>query len=176
MKNANPNNNPYPYGYTLPYLKRKKNYSRMQNVSSLPQALRDYGPYPFALNISDVTKQNDTFRTALWTGNHLQLTVMSIPPGEDIGLERHDNLDQFIRVESGRGMVMMGDTSDTPNFQQTVSDDYAFIIPAGKWHNVINLDNRPLNLYSIYTPVQHPFGTVHPTKQDAIDAEAEHHN
>jgi mannose-6-phosphate isomerase-like protein (cupin superfamily) len=133
--------------------------------------LRDYGPQPFVVNIEEATKQNNNFRTALWTGNHLQLTLMSIGVGEDIGLEIHPNLDQFIRIEEGQGIVMMGDSQYNLNFQRNVYDDFAFIIPAGTWHNLINTGNKPIKLYSIYAPPQHPFGTVHKTKADAEAAE-----
>lgn len=135
-----------------------------------PIQLKDYGPQPFVVNIEEATKQNTNFRLALWTGQHLQLTLMSINPTEDIGLEIHPNLDQFIRIEQGRGIVKMGDRKDNLDFQANVRDDFAFIIPAGKWHNLINTGNIPLKLYSIYAPPQHPFGTVHTTKKDA-----EHH-
>jgi len=126
------------------------------------------------VNIEEVTKQNNNFRTVLWTGTHLQLTLMSINPGEDIGLEVHPNLDQFIRIEEGQGLVKMGDRKDKLNFQAAVYDDIAFIIPAGKWHNLINTGYKPLKLYSIYAPPQHPYGTVHKTKADAEAAEENH--
>lgn len=142
-----------------------------QIKSGTPIRLKDYGPEPFVINIEEATKQNNNFRTALWTGKHLQLTLMSINPGEDIGLEIHPNLDQFLRIEEGQGIVKMGDKKDRLDFQANVRDDFAFIIPAGKWHNLINTGNRPLKLYSIYAPPQHPFGTVHKTKKDA----EEHH-
>jgi mannose-6-phosphate isomerase-like protein (cupin superfamily) len=132
-----------------------------------PIQLKDYGPQPFAINMEEATNQNRNFRLALWTGQHLQLTLMSINPGEDIGLEIHPNLDQFIRIEQGRGLVKMGDRKDNLYFQANVKDDFAFIIPAGAWHNLINTGNIPLKLYSIYAPPQHPFGTVHKTKKDA---------
>jgi len=133
--------------------------------------LKDYGPEPFVVNINEAAKQNDTYRTALWTGKHLQITLMSLNVGEDIGLEVHPNLDQFIRIEQGQGIVKMGDRKDRLNFQERVYDDYAFVIPAGKWHNLINTGNEPLKLYSIYAPPQHPRGTVHVTKADAEAAE-----
>lgn len=142
-----------------------------QSKACLPIKLTDYGPNPFVVNIEEATKQNNNFRIALWTGNHLQLTLMSINAGEDIGLEIHPNLDQFIRIEEGQGLVKMGDRKDTLDFQAHVCDDFAFIIPAGKWHNLINTGNKPLKLYSIYAPPQHPYGTVHETKEDA----EEHH-
>lgn len=166
-----PNSNSMYQGYKVPYANgyRGRQYSR--NAS---EKIKDYGPYPFVVNIDTITKSNNTFRTALWTGEHMQLTLMSLLPGEDIGLEMHSDLDQFIRVEEGRGLLMMGDNKDAPSFQQTVYDDYAFIIPAGTWHNLTNIGPRPLKLYSIYAPVQHPFGTVHETKAEAEAAE-EHH-
>ncbi|MDD2362387.1 MAG: cupin domain-containing protein [Eubacteriales bacterium] len=134
----------------------------------------DYGPNPFVINIEKATLLNNCFRTVLWTGTHMQLTLMSIKPGEDIGLEIHPNLDQFLRVEQGQGIVMMGDSKDNLNFQKRVYDNYAIIIPAGTWHNLLNTGRMPLKLYSIYAPPQHPFGTVHEIKRDA-EAQEEHH-
>lgn len=129
--------------------------------------IKDYGPNPFVVNINKITKRNDTYRTALWTGEYLQLTLMSINPGDDIGLEIHPDHDQFIRIEEGQGIVKMGDTKDKLNFQERVYDDYVILIPAGKWHNLINTGSKPLKLYSIYAPPEHPRGTVHKTKADA---------
>ena len=133
--------------------------------------LKDYGAEPFVVNINEATKQNNTFRTALWTGKHLQLTLMSINVGEDIGLEVHPNTDQFIRIEEGQGLVKMGSRKDNLDFQRKVYDDFAIFIPAGTWHNVINTGYKPLKLYSIYAPPQHPYGTVHATKAIAMAAE-----
>lgn len=128
--------------------------------------LRDYGPNPFVINIEQATRQNTNFRLALWTGNYLQLTLMSINVGEDVGLEMHPDVDQFIRVEEGRGLIEMGDDRNNFDFQRNVYDDYIIIIPAGKWHNLTNTGNIPLKLYSIYAPPEHPFGTVHVTKPE----------
>lgn len=136
--------------------------------------LKDYGPRPFVININKATKQNNTFRTALWTGSHLQVTLMSINVGEDIGAEIHPNLDQFLRIEQGQGITKMGSSRDNMNLQASVSDDDAIMIPAGTWHNLINTGNMPLKLYSIYAPPQHPRGTVHRTKADATAAEHNH--
>jgi len=139
-----------------------------------PVAIRDYGPAPLVINIEEAAEQNNTFRTALWTGKHLQVTLMSIRPGEDIGLEVHPELDQFLRIEDGHGIVMMGDRKDRLDFQRNVREDYAILIPAGKWHNLINTGNKPIKLYSIYAPPQHPHGTVHKTKAEA-EAAGHHH-
>ena len=127
--------------------------------------LKDYGLTPFVININEATKQNNTYRTALWTGKHLKLTLMSINPGDDIGLEMHPNVDQFLRIEQGQGITQMGKTKDQLDFRRNVQDDFAIFIPAGTWHNLTNTGNVPLKLYSIYAPPNHPFGTVQPTKQ-----------
>lgn len=131
------------------------------------QKLEDHGPKPYVVNIEEATTRNRTFRTAIWTGKHLQVTVMSIPVGEDIGLEVHPNTDQFIRIEEGQGLVEMGATKDNLNYRVRASKDDAIMVPAGTWHNVTNTGDRPLQVYSIYAPPQHPFGTVHVTKADA---------
>lgn len=135
--------------------------------ANTPMKLKDHGPGPFVVNIEKATKQNNTFRTVLWTGNYLQLTLMSIDIGEDIGLEIHPHLDQFIRIEEGQGLIKMGNRKDRLHCQANVRADCAFIIPAGTWHNLINTGDTPLKLYSIYAPPQHPYGTVHKMKEDA---------
>ena len=139
---------------------------------TLPTVRQDSGPEPFVIDIEDAAEDNRFFRVALWTGQHLQLTIMSINVGEDIGLEMHPDVDQFIRIEEGRGLIQMGDSQNALNFQRRVTEDDAIIIPAGKWHNLINTGNRPLKLYSIYAPPEHPKGTVHKTKAEAEAAEA----
>ncbi|MDR0295190.1 MAG: cupin domain-containing protein [Prevotellaceae bacterium] len=136
--------------------------------------LKDYGAEPTVLNIDAYTMSNDNFRTALWTGTLLQVTLMSIPVGGEIGLEVHHDTDQFLRIEDGQAKVMMGDTGDSLTFVQTVEADFAIIIPAGKWHNLINTGDKPLKLYSIYAPVEHPHGTVHKTFEEAEEADHQH--
>lgn len=143
------------------------NYYNMPYNRAIQTYIRDYGPEPFVINIEEAAKQNNTFRTALWTGNHLQVTLMSIPVGESIGLEMHPNVDQFIRIEEGTGLVQMGDDKNNLNFQRRIFDNFAFVVPAGKWHNLTNTGNIPIKLYSIYAPPQHPRGTIHLTKADA---------
>lgn len=134
--------------------------------------LRDYGPNPLVIDIDEATEKNNAFRSSLWTGGHLQVTLMSIKPSEDIGLELHRDTDQFIRIEEGRGIVKMGKTKDKLDFQANVKEDMAIMIPAGTWHNVINTGNKPLKVYSIYAPPHHPKNTVHMTKADAEAAES----
>lgn len=129
--------------------------------------IKDYGLEPFVTNIKDVTMQNSNFRTALWTGRYLQITLMCIGVNSCIGLEIHPKVDQFISIIQGNGLVQMGNDKNYLNFQKRVETNSTFIIPAGKWHNLINTGNTPLKLYSIYAPPQHPWGTVHKTKEDA---------
>jgi mannose-6-phosphate isomerase-like protein (cupin superfamily) len=153
---------PYPYPY----------YAQMPDPSN-PNRVRfeDQGKKPFVINIEQAAEQNQTFRTAIWTGDHLQVTLMSINPGEDIGLEVHRNVDQFLRIEEGQGWVQMGPQRDRLNFQRAVFEDDAIMVPAGTWHNIINTGYQPLKLYTIYAPPEHPFGTVHRTKRDAMERE-----
>lgn len=143
-------------------------------VKPLNLEFRDFGNAPFVFNIEDYTKENETYRTVLWTGQNMQLTVMSLLPGEDIGLEMHSEHDQFIRVEEGEGIVMMGDTEDDLSFQERVEDDFAIMIPAGKWHNVINNSDKPMKVYSIYAPREHKPNTVHKTRAEAMADEHDH--
>jgi len=126
------------------------------------------------LDIDDYTMSNSNFRTALWTGTKLQVTLMTIPVGGDVGLELHPDVDQFLRIEDGTAKVVMGDTEQSLTFTQMAGKDYAIFVPAGKWHNLINTGNKPLKLYSIYSPVEHPHGTVHRTQEEA--EEDEHHH
>lgn len=132
----------------------------------MPLDMTDHGPQPYVIDIEEATLSNDTYRTTLWTGKNLQLTVMVIAPGDDIGLEVHEDHDQFLRVEEGRGKVQMGPAEDDLSFEQIAEDDDAIFIPAGSWHNVTNVGDEPLKLYSIYAPPEHEHGTVHPTKAD----------
>jgi mannose-6-phosphate isomerase-like protein (cupin superfamily) len=125
-------------------------------------------------DIEDATLTNDTFRTVLFTGEHMQLTVMRLRAGEEIGLEMHDDLDQFIRVEQGSARITMGPAKDEVAETHDVEDDWAAIIPGGTWHNVINTGGGDLRLYSLYTPPEHPDGTVHETKAEADAAEHDH--
>jgi len=131
----------------------------------------DFGPKPFVVDIEKATISNNNFRTALWTGKNLQCTVMSINPNDDIGLEQHNHVDQFLRIESGVGLVQMGDAKENLYFTQPVFENSAIFVPAGFWHNVTNTGNAPLKLYSIYAPPNHPAGTVHPTKEIAEEME-----
>jgi mannose-6-phosphate isomerase-like protein (cupin superfamily) len=122
-------------------------------------------------DIERATLDNATFRTVLFTGEHTQLTVMRLAPGEDIGREIHPHLDQFIRVEQGQARVELSRSEDAVDETHDVEDDWAIIVPAGIWHNVVNTGTSEVKLYSLYSPPEHPDGTVHPTKADAEEAE-----
>jgi mannose-6-phosphate isomerase-like protein (cupin superfamily) len=124
-------------------------------------------------NIEQATIENETFRTVLWTGDHSQVTVMSIQAGDDIGKEVHPDHDQFLRIEQGSGRVEMGPSENEVDLTEEVGAEWAIVVPAGVWHNVVNTGDGELKVYSIYSPAEHPPGTVHATKADA--EAAEHH-
>ncbi|MDX3893222.1 cupin domain-containing protein [Pusillimonas sp.] len=121
----------------------------------------------FIDDIEKLTVENDLFRKVLYTGKHLQLVLMTLQPGEDIGAEVHEGHDQFFRIEEGEGEVQI-DGKSTP-----IKDDDAIIVPAGARHNVINTGSAPLRLYTLYGPPEHRDGVVHATKAQA-DASEEH--
>lgn len=120
----------------------------------------------YVVNIEDETKQNDNFRKVLYTATKSQLVVMSLNPGEEIGMEVHD-LDQFIRVEDGSGTVVLD------GVEHAIEDDWAVVIPAGTNHNVINTGEGKMKLYTIYSPPEHRMDVVHATKEQAM-ADDEH--
>lgn len=137
--------------------------------------MTDQGQKPYVVDVEELTVKNTTFRTAAWTGQFLQMTVMSIEVGGEIGLEIHDDTDQFLRIEQGRAKVVMGDSPDNLTFEQEARDDFAIFVPTGTWHNIINIGDEPLKVYSIYAPSHHPAGTIHATKAEADEAEAAEH-
>ncbi len=122
-------------------------------------------------NVERETLENGTFRTVLFTGGNIQLTVMSLEPGEEIGVEMHDDLDQFLRIEQGSARITFGPSADKVEEEHDVEDDWAVVVPGGVWHNVINTGDGDLKLYSLYAPPEHPEGTVHRTKAEADAAE-----
>lgn len=126
----------------------------------------DQGTKPWVIDMEQETLDNTNFRTTMWTGKHLQMTVMEIPVGGDIGLEVHHGIDQFLRVEQGTGKCQMGPSEDNLNFEEEVGHDSAIFVPDGVWHNVTNIGDEDLKVYSLYAPPEHAHGTVHPTKAD----------
>ncbi len=136
-----------------------------------PFFLRDYGTEPLITNLKSATMQNTNFRTSLWTGQNMQITLMSIPVGGDIGTEVHNELDQLIRVERGRALIVFERTQNSPERRQVIGENYVFVIPAGTRHNIINAGRVPLKLSSVYAPPKHPFSTSQKTKADAQASE-----
>ena len=118
-------------------------------------------------NIEEETVANDDFRRVLYTGKNLQLVLMTLPPGCDIGEEVHEDRDQFFRIEEGSGTVYIDGNANE------VEDDFAVIVPAGARHNVVNSGDQPLRLYTLYGPPEHRDGTVH---RDKEQAERDHDN
>lgn len=125
-------------------------------------------------DIEKITLDNSNFREVVHTGEHAQLVLMSLRPGEEIGWEAHGNHDQFLRLEAGRARVDFGTDEDTAEESHQVEGDWAFIVPAGMWHNVVNVGDDDVKLYTIYSPPEHPDGTVHRTKEEAGAAETHH--
>lgn len=127
----------------------------------------DIGPKPHSFDIEKATRANDNYRTVAWTGKYLQVTLMSIPVGESIGLEVHPETDQFLRIEAGTGRVKMGPKKTQLDYEKDVSDDWSIQVPAGMWHDVVNTGDEPLKLYTIYAPVHHAAGIVQATRAKA---------
>jgi mannose-6-phosphate isomerase-like protein (cupin superfamily) len=129
--------------------------------------LNDIGPRPNAFDIEAATRHSENYRVVAWTGRYLQVTLMTIPVGESIGLEAHPGTDQFLRVDTGSGKAVMGPAKDQMNFEQEVTDGWSIQVPAGTWHDIINTGDEPLRLYTIYAPSHHAVGTVQATRTDA---------
>jgi mannose-6-phosphate isomerase-like protein (cupin superfamily) len=125
--------------------------------------VKDIGPEPQSFDLEQQTMENSNYRTVAWSGKYLQLTLMSIPEGQDIGLEMHPKTDQFLRLDAGQGRAQMGPTQDNLEFDQNVSDGWCILVPAGTWHNVTNIGNEPMQLYAIYAPAHHMPGKIHAT-------------
>lgn len=126
----------------------------------------DCGPESWAVNVERAAMQNQNFRTAIWTGCHLQMTLMCIPIRGEIGLECHADTDQMIRIEQGNAVVKMGETRERCEFRQNVSRGDVIFVPAGTWHNIYNAGRSVLKVSSVYAPPHHPHGTVQHTKMD----------
>ena len=125
--------------------------------------IKDIGPAPQAFDLETATVENPNYRTVAWSGKYLQLTLMSIPVGGDVGLESHPETDQFLRLDAGRGRVQMGPAKDQLDFDREVGDGWAILVPAGTWHNVTNIGDVPMQLYTVYAPVHHAAGKVQAT-------------
>lgn len=121
----------------------------------------------FVDDIEKLTKDNRDFRRVLYTGKHMQLVLMTLKPGEEIGAEVHEGHDQFLRFEEGEGEVVIDGTT------HRIEDDFAVIVPAGARHNVVNTGDSPLKLYTLYGPPEHRLDVVHPDKP-AAESDEEH--
>lgn len=128
---------------------------------------KDYGPNPYVTNVERDALANTDFRSAIWTGEHVQMTLMCIPLRGEIGLEMHPDTDQLLRVEHGQALVKMGTNAQRQDYEENLTEGDVAFVPAGTWHNVINTGRSPLKLSSVYAPPNHPRGTVHRTKADA---------
>ena len=139
----------------------RSSHSTVRNDSN------DHGPAAYAVCVPQAALQNTAFRSALWTGCFLQMTLMSIPVRCDIGPEIHPDTDQYIRVENGQCVAKVGSCRERMELQWCLSAGDAIFVPAGAWNNIINTGTCPLKLSSVYAPPHHPRGTLHPTRQDA---------
>lgn len=132
--------------------------------------INDIGPKPQSFDMEQATKDNKNYRSVAWSGRNLQVTLMSIPVGEDIGLEAHPETDQFLRLDAGQGRVQMGGSKDKLTFDKEVSNGWCVLVPAGTWHNITNTGKTPMQVYTIYAPAHHKPGKVQAT---AAEAEAD---
>ena len=135
--------------------------------------IKDIGPQPQSFDIERATKENSNYRTVAWSGRYLQVTLMSIPPGGDIGLEAHPQTDQFLRLDAGHGLVQMGAAKDKLTFEKKVSNGWCVLVPAGTWHNITNTGTTPMQVYTIYAPSHHAPDKVQAT---AAAAKADDHD
>lgn len=132
-------------------------------MSSTAGRINDIGPQPQSFDIELATKENTAYRSVAWSGRYLQVTLMSIPVGGDIGLEAHPETDQFLRLDAGSGRVQMGAAKDKLTYQKDVSDGWCVLVPAGTWHNITNIGATPMQVYTIYAPAHHAPGKVQAT-------------
>jgi len=128
---------------------------------------KDHGPEPYTLNIAELASLNKNFREAVWTGDLLQLIVMSIEPEGEIGLEEHSDTDHFFYVVEGTGLVEMGEKDTNVHYSKPIEPGSGIFVPKGEWHNIINKGSKPLKILVIYAPPHHEHGTVHKTKAEA---------
>lgn len=132
-------------------------------MHKIPDRIEDIGPKPQSFDIERATKENTDYRSVAWSGRYLQVTLMSIPVGGEIGLEVHPETDQFLRLDAGRGRVQMGATKDELTFEEEVSDGWCVLVPAGSWHNITNIGTKAMQVYAIYAPAHHTPGKIHAT-------------
>ena len=127
----------------------------------------DGGPRPTSFDIEAANTENANYRRGAWSGTHLQVTLMSIPVGESVGLEMHADTDQFLRLDAGRGKAQMGPEKEKLTFEQDVSDGWCVLVPAGTWHDITNTGDQPMQLYAICAPDHHAAGKIQHTAHAA---------
>src|SRR5450755_2109511 len=137
---------------------------------STAHRIKDIGPKPQSFDIERETKENTNYRSVAWSGRYLQVTLMSIPVGGDIGLEAHSETDQFLRLDAGSGRVQMGAAKDKLTFEKDISNGWCVLVPAGTWHNITNTGATPMQVYAIYAPAHHTPGKVQATAAAAAAA------
>ena len=138
-----------------------ENSNQDANIPTFPY---DYGPDSFVIDLNKAAQQNDNFRSTLWTGTHLQVTLMNIPVHESIGMESHPDHDQILRIEEGLGLIQLGEDKFSMYGQYLAFANYAIFVPAGIWHNIINIGNSPLKISSFYAPPNYAWNTVQRTR------------
>lgn len=126
----------------------------------------EHGGEVYSLNVENVASKNQNFRESIWTGHYLQMTVMCIPHSKNIGIELHDDTDQYIRVEHGYALVLTGNDPKCLYNKKKLCRGDAIFIPAGVWHDVVNVGRGPLKLSSVYAPPHHPKCTVEKHRMD----------
>lgn len=129
--------------------------------------IHDIGPKPQSFDLEKATQANRNYRSVVWSGRYLQVTLMSIPVGSDIGLEMHPETDQFLRLDAGRGRIQIGTAKNQLTFDEEVSDGWCILVPAGSWHNVTNIGKEPMQVYAIYAPAHHKPGKIQRAAADA---------
>ena len=125
-------------------------------MGSTADMIKDIGPQPQSFDIECATKENTNYRSVAWSGRYLQVTLMSIPAGGDIGLEVHPETDQFLRLDAGSGRVQMGAAKDKLTLEKEVSDGWCVLVPAGTWHNITNIGATPMQVYATHPPTTRP--------------------
>lgn len=148
-----------------------RNYNKYHMINNMQgntdyRNIQDCGSDFFSADINKIVINNENFLSTLWTGNNLQVTLMCINPKECIGTEVHSNADQFFMIVSGNGMIVMGNNQNMFEYKSKLEKGTIAIVPAGKWHNVMNIGDTPLKLFSIYAPPQHKKGIIHKVKEN----------
>lgn len=134
----------------------------------------EMGKKPWVFDIEKETLENPHYRAVKWTGKYMQLVFMSLEPGEIIDLEIHEDHDQFIRIEKGKARILMGKTEDALTFDEEAVDDFAVLVPAGYWHEVRNIGDSALKLYTLYAPPEHAPGLIHERYDEAAQCPLHH--